>query len=622
MKYLIFIGAMMLNAITIHAQNENSIRKLVRYLSERHPEGCSYSLTRGKDKLFEHCFFDQGYDITKQNNMDCYQHQMLKDTLMQSFLDASADAVACHHRKTSYGTDGSIDYALALGAYEGADAKLRESYHSLEFQPAKESASLSYHPEERDCPLSMKYRKETQEQRTTQVLDFEDIRSIIEKIAQEKGAVIYPVSYRYNTQKDKLSPNLTRYISKLDDETHEMIHFEGGDRFGVEEGGCSGTLYLFPKEKVKEVAFALHAEFLNYLYNHLDRQWQFNYIYTGFEKLIVSLNGDNDAEYDAADACPEHIHAQRDKFGRYAIIFIDKVDATFTLPDDYETMLSYDHGKVVYQPDYEVLNAEKQSAATYPSFSLSWFGLTTQQLGLADLPNPRRQEWIGGDSYRKIYTWEWQIDKDSINSIRQKLINNAFSDLKHVESHTEQGDTIELVASDSHRKKDWFTCKMYGKGNTYTAFMQYYIDQKKEDYSIPIPFNTQWVNEYIQQMKESACIEEHEIHYNYGKKSNPASMGKVGGKLYVLTADANTLMNRMLGYVKEHKNQTFHIVEEYKGSSRLIRITDRILARFDSSKKEFQLLCIDHVDGKYLIPEEWYRITDYQYGKKKYLRTH
>lgn len=50
-----------------------------------------------------------------------------------------------------------------------------------------------------------------------------------------------------------------------------------------------------------------------------------------------------------------------------------------------------------------------------------------------------------------------------------------------------------------------------------------------------------------------------------------------------------------------------------------IRITDRILARFSSLHGEFQLLCIDHVEGKYLIPEEWHRITDYRYGKKTYL---
>jgi hypothetical protein len=35
---------------------------------------------------------------------------------------------------------------------------------------------------------------------------------------------------------------------------------------------------------------------------------------------------------------------------------------------------------------------------------------------------------------------------------------------------------------------------------------------------------------------------------------------------------------------------------------------------------DFQLLVIDHVDGKYLIPDEWWRITDYSYGKKTYLK--
>jgi hypothetical protein len=38
-------------------------------------------------------------------------------------------------------------------------------------------------------------------------------------------------------------------------------------------------------------------------------------------------------------------------------------------------------------------------------------------------------------------------------------------------------------------------------------------------------------------LKDSAYIEEHEVHYEYGKKSDPSSMGKVSGRLYVQTID-------------------------------------------------------------------------------------
>ena len=139
------------------------------------------------------------------------------------------------------------------------------------------------------------------------------------------------------------------------------------------------------------------------------------------------------------------------------------------------------------------------------------------------------------------------------------------------------------------------------------------------------PFNTQWVNDFIQQMKDSSCIEEYPVSYEYGKKSDPSSMGKVSGRLYVVNVDnqmsqANVFMQQQMRHEAEHPNQTFHIVEDYKDFTHHIRITDRILARISSLHGQFQLLCIDHVDGKYLIPEEWWRITDYKFGKKIYLK--
>ncbi len=48
-------------------------------------------------------------------------------------------------------------------------------------------------------------------------------------------------------------------------------------------------------------------------------------------------------------------------------------------------------------------------------------------------------------------------------------------------------------------------------------------------------------------------------------------------------------------------------------------ITDRIIALVNPETNQFALLCIDYVEGKYLIPEEWYRITSYKYGKKRSL---
>ena len=85
-------------------------------------------------------------------------------------------------------------------------------------------------------------------------------------------------------------------------------------------------------------------------------------------------------------------------------------------------------------------------------------------------------------------------------------------------------------------------------------------------------------------------------------------------------SQTNTFLRMWREQEMKHPNQTFHLVEEVKNSIHHIRITDRILARFSSLHGEFQLLCIDHVEGKYLIPEEWHHILNYKFGKKKYLK--
>ena len=123
-------------------------------------------------------------------------------------------------------------------------------------------------------------------------------------------------------------------------------------------------------------------------------------------------------------------------------------------------------------------------------------------------------------------------------------------------------------------------------------------------------------------MKDSNFIEQHLVDYEYGKKSDPSSMGKVEGKLYVVSSknkDAQsvgaTFTEMMRKHLYKNLNQTFDIVF----TNHQIHITDSIIALVNPETNQFALLCIDYVEGKYLIPEEWYRITSYKYGKKRSL---
>ena len=85
MKHHIFMLAMMLQAIAIHAQNEQNIQQLMDYLEQHHPEEISYSLGRTNERIYEERSWKKGYDIRKDRPIVRYQLQLLKDTVMQHF---------------------------------------------------------------------------------------------------------------------------------------------------------------------------------------------------------------------------------------------------------------------------------------------------------------------------------------------------------------------------------------------------------------------------------------------------------------------------------------------------------------------------------------------------------
>lgn len=610
--------AMMLNAIAIHAQEENSIQQLMDYLEQHHPKEIGYSLGRTDDRIYEERSWKKGFDIRKDRPIVRYQLQLLKDTVMQHFLNASSHAVACHHRQTPKGTEDEIDYALALAKYpDETPLYAYGSYHNH----ALESATFHYRPDRDRCNLAVEHSKTTEKKSSGQALDYRPLIPFIAQMTEAAGGEQHRVSYRYNTQKENELYDNATFAYVLEQDSNNMVtkSFIGGDRVNVIEGGCSGTLYIIPQPKADAAITDLNREILRYLHNNMNKEFCYDFFNPAepkFAYLRLSQWGDDNSprEYGI-------LHGKKDDFGRYTILFIDQVDSTFTLPKGYETMLTYDHGKVEFVPDYEKLKAEHPETKEDYYHYLSLLEKTRLQLGIEDLGYHDRTEIIGGDTLRQIFTWQKEISRDSIDAIRSKLINGSFSNFQHVETHTAQGDTIELTASDISHDKERIVCKMYGKGNTHTLFVQQIITISTG--KIPEPYNTQWVNDFIQQMKDSARIAEYPISYEYGKKSDPSSMGKVSGRLYVLTVDgqmsqANTFLRMWGEHEIKHPNQTFHLVEEVKDQINYIRITDRILARISNLRGEFQLLCIDHVEGKFLIPEEWHRIINYRYGKKTY----
>ena len=92
---------MLLQAMTTLAQKENSIPQLMEYLEKNHPEELKYDIIRYDEGFSERWIWTKEYHATKDKPIHRYQLQLLKDTVMQYFLNASSNAIACHHQPST-----------------------------------------------------------------------------------------------------------------------------------------------------------------------------------------------------------------------------------------------------------------------------------------------------------------------------------------------------------------------------------------------------------------------------------------------------------------------------------------------------------------------------------------
>ena len=614
---------MMLNVVALHAQ-EMSIPQLMEYLEKHHPEGM-FGFTNIESSHYnniESVRWTISYDKKTDKPIDKYHLELLKDSILRCFTHASETALSTYYQQTSNGTDDTIHYVVMLDSLDTsrysnasdlppAKERLQEMgsntllsdhvfYHkftSYLFSFGTEQASFTYLPGRDNCCIYVFYYHHINTDNINDETepDFQKIQAIVEKVSDVQGAENYDVSYQY-TSNDPLI--------KIDESTKEH--------------SFTGHLYIVPKEQAESVANNLSRELKQYI-----KKSQDNHVHHTFSKL--ARNWYQRFMYWGYDY---QVHAQKDPFGRYGILVVDHVDGVLKFPRhsdgrcEFGDILTYDHGKIEYLPGFKQELFEEEV--------IDLFDGIAKHLGIEKLryyADPQRIETIGGDTIRFIHTWQWEVSRDSVNSIKKRIMNSSFPNMLYRETHTAEGDTLELTAeSVNGRDKENVIFKFYGKGDLFTSFYQ--SIESRYTGKIAEPFNTQWVNDFIQQMTDSAYIEEHEVHYEYGKKSDPSSMGKVSGRLYVQTMDKALFYKFLMlesDHIEDHPQQSFDIVETHKytrGFDSFVRITDRILCHntFSYGKMDFQLLVIDRVDGKYLIPDEWWRITDYKYGKKTYLK--
>ena len=119
MKHYIFIMAMMLNVVALHAQ-EMSIPQLMEYLEKHHPEGM-FGFTNIESSHYnniESVRWTISYDKKTDKPIDKYHLELLKDSILRCFTHASDTALSTYYQQTSNGTDDIIHYVVMLDSLD------------------------------------------------------------------------------------------------------------------------------------------------------------------------------------------------------------------------------------------------------------------------------------------------------------------------------------------------------------------------------------------------------------------------------------------------------------------------------------------------------------------------
>ncbi|MBR6973311.1 MAG: hypothetical protein IKH80_01615, partial [Bacteroidaceae bacterium] len=285
MKHYIFIMAMMLNVVALHAQ-EMSIPQLMEYLEKHHPEGM-FGFTDIESSHYnniESVRWTLSYDMKKDKPIDKYHLELLKDSILHCFTHASETALSTYYQQTSNGTDDTIHYVVMLDSLDTsrysnaselppAKERLQEMgsntylsdhvfYHkftSYLFSFGTEQASFTYLPGRDNCCIYVFYYHHINTDNINDETepDFQKIQAIVEKVSDVQGAENYDVSYQY-TSNDPLI--------KIDESTKEH--------------SFTGHLYIVPKEQAESVANNLSRELKQYI-----KKSQDNHVHHTFSKL-------------------------------------------------------------------------------------------------------------------------------------------------------------------------------------------------------------------------------------------------------------------------------------------------------------------------------------------------
>lgn len=619
-------------SLATYSQKDSELYKFMMHLNETYPEGVSTTILDDSHESYSWYYIYRSGANTLDDQILMLQ---LRDSIEQVLNDNANRASSFYHTQKSNGTSDTIRYTLQMNASDNA----------IQAEKVNESFSLNYLPGKEYSELCINYFREWKTPMTDELVPCQPVKAILDDIAATYAIEQHRVKYAYNTSIDTLDNDGSLIGYGIDSLGHNVRHCSGSNP-NVKEGSCSGNMYVFPHDKFDSILDEIAHQLFSFLQTQRDRK--FDYLFTKPTRYQIGLYGVG-KQLDIMSAHSQifkrpllpksdnglqgiwFIRVRPDKYGNLVVLLIDDIQQTAALPLHYEHIIAYDHGRKKLRVEGDPHTEYHFETPDAARFSIRFpSNHRMEYTGFFDVNIVRQQLQGGSDLWNTIYG-ETTMSEDSVALIRNKLTSHFAGNIQHTEKHTAEYDSLLMTVY----KPDGWLRLVFQFGRDPRTTDRYHLDTKvimkempstKEHPNIPEIPNMSWLDSIIDSLQQRGDTRMYPITYEYGQKGKPETTGTVGGRLYVVQsaseedyeAKQHFIGRQYSTYLTRHHNQTFDIIDDYRLQT--TRFSDYRLVRYDDKARQIQFLFVDDVEGKYMIPEEWYHIVSYKYGKKKYVK--
>lgn len=266
------------------------------------------------------------------------------DHTMNAIQEACSVARQCYHKESHARNRDTIYYAIAMEAMEGERIQGIDFtatypngvFHGERFKAGRALTFQAFGDDEwYSGDLEYITRSEGKPEQPFDVQFLVHNLNFLDKFID--SVKVYDVSYEYTKEEYQEA-----YDSPMNTSAIPMYYFLGDTIF---QPRVTGKLYVVPKENAKKVG--------KWLQEHIMGDYVKAQPHTKFSVMFQEGKGWNTILNGKGPEYNTHLRAIQDRDGRYNILFLEKVQGCYLIPDNWSHILSVKDHKVEYVPGYK-----------------------------------------------------------------------------------------------------------------------------------------------------------------------------------------------------------------------------------------------------------------------------